>query len=597
MSQYLFLFTIGPVQSFIAQARKTQDLYAGSKLLSDLTETAMTQLINRVQNCKFIFPDEDIQSKPNRFIAEIETDDVEKIGKDLENYVRSEFRKIAEDRLNSSGLTYEEEFSESFWKQIDDFLQIYWVALPLNGDYSEVYSKIERYLGAVKNVRVFKQLKETGRKCSICGERNALVYRLTDDEEKRGGLKLRSDGILNKMYVKEGEVEILRVNENKGNRKVTKIRKGEGLCAVCFTKRFYENTNFPSTAEISAMDWLQDIPGEEKNRYKKLFNNFDEELYYEENLREDYLRKYDHFKDKKMLDDAKEQLKELYKKYGKPKKYYALLMLDGDHMGRWLSGEFLADEEKNKLKDFHKKMSKELGNYAAKVDGEENENGIITDLNGKLVYAGGDDVLAFVNLEYLLDVMSDLRKAFPKFEELGFKVKSDRKSSASAGVVIAHYKIPLSEVLKWARKMEHEAKDKDKGGRDAFAIAVLKHSGEISKTVWKWDLDANGKSKKIELLKELVKELQDDKEGFSHTFIKNLNMEFMKLDEIEDKWVEAELKRLLERASQIKSDKEKKKERVGNWQEKLFSIYTDADKKDNFLYFLNIADFLARRTK
>ena len=29
-NQYLFLFTIGPVQSFIAQARKTRDLYAGS---------------------------------------------------------------------------------------------------------------------------------------------------------------------------------------------------------------------------------------------------------------------------------------------------------------------------------------------------------------------------------------------------------------------------------------------------------------------------------------------------------------------------------------------------------------------------------------
>lgn len=34
MSQtYLFLFTIGHVQSFIAQARKKKDLYAGSNLV------------------------------------------------------------------------------------------------------------------------------------------------------------------------------------------------------------------------------------------------------------------------------------------------------------------------------------------------------------------------------------------------------------------------------------------------------------------------------------------------------------------------------------------------------------------------------------
>ena len=588
MSKYLFLFTIGPVQSFIAQARKTQDLYAGSQLLSNLIENAITKLEKKVQNVEFIFPNKNIQSKPNRFIAEIETDDVEEVGKGLENCVRSEFMKIAEDTLNSSGLPYEEEFGKSYRKQIENFLQIYWVVLPLNNDYPEAYSKIERYLGAVKNVRVFKQLEETGRKCSLCGERNVLIYRKTD-EEKQEGLQPRKDGLLKKLYVKSEEVAFF--EPQKGSDKL-KMQKGEGLCAVCFTKRFYKKSNFPSTAEIAAMDWLQNIPDEEKNRYKKLFNNFDKQLYYEENLREEYLNRYDHFKDEKMLDIAKEQLKELYKQYGKPKKYYALLMLDGDHMGGWLSGEFL--EEKKDLRGFHEKMSEKLGKYANYVESCIIEPKI--EPKGKLVYAGGDDVLAFINLEYLLYVMSDLRKAFPKFEELGFKLKNDHKSSASAGIVIAHYKTPLSEVLKWARMMEKE-EAKKKGGRDAFAIAVLKHSGEISKTIWKWDLDENGKSKKIELLKDLIKELKDDKEGFSHTFIKNLNIEFMKIDEIENEWVEAELRRLLERACQIKGDKERKKRKLEEWQEKLFSLYIDAAKKENFLSFLNIADFLARRIK
>ncbi len=38
--QYLFLFTIGPVQSFIAQARKTRDLYAGSAILGEIIDAA-----------------------------------------------------------------------------------------------------------------------------------------------------------------------------------------------------------------------------------------------------------------------------------------------------------------------------------------------------------------------------------------------------------------------------------------------------------------------------------------------------------------------------------------------------------------------------
>lgn len=41
MKNYLFLFTISPVQSFISQARKVQDLAAGSKLLSDLISEAI----------------------------------------------------------------------------------------------------------------------------------------------------------------------------------------------------------------------------------------------------------------------------------------------------------------------------------------------------------------------------------------------------------------------------------------------------------------------------------------------------------------------------------------------------------------------------
>ena len=581
MSKNLFLFTIGPVQSFIAQARKTQDLYAGSKLLSDLIEKAINKLKNKFQNVELIFPNRNIQSKPNRFIAKIETDNIEKIGKELENCVKSEFKNIANSALKLSGLTSKEQFIKAFEKQINNFLQIYWVAIPLNEDYQKIYSEIERYLGTIKNVRVFKQLEETGRKCSICGERNVLVYRKTDKEEKEKGPKLRRDGLLKKLYVKKEEIAFF---EPKENNKL-KIQKGEGLCAICFTKRFYENISFPSTSKIAAMDWLNKIDNKNKDDYKANFKNFDEELYYEENLREEYLNKYEHFKDKESLKNAKNQLKKLYNQYGTPKKYYALLMLDGDNMGKWLSGEFL--ENKNKLKDFHIKLSENLGEYANYV------RNCIKEPAGKLIYAGGDDVLAFVNLGYLLDVMSNLRDAFPNFKDLGFKTKNN--SSASAGIVIAHYKAPLSEVLKWARKMEKEAKNV--GKKDAFAIAVLRRSGEIHKTVWKWDLDENRKSKKIELLKDLIEKLQNEKEGFSYAFIKNLYNEFMKLDEIEDKWLKAELKRLLDRACQIKGDKTKKDEEVKKWQEKLFSIYIDATKKENFFSFLSIADFLARKIK
>jgi len=49
-----FHFTLGPVQSFVAQARRTRDLWAGSFLLSWLSGQAMKAVLD--QGGKIIFP-------------------------------------------------------------------------------------------------------------------------------------------------------------------------------------------------------------------------------------------------------------------------------------------------------------------------------------------------------------------------------------------------------------------------------------------------------------------------------------------------------------------------------------------------------------
>lgn len=590
MKQYLFLFTIGPVQSFISQARKTQDLYAGSFLLSCLCKRAA----KKFTDCggKLIFPyDLSNQSLPNRFIGEIEADEksLKKNGETIEKCVRNKFRDIAFRVL--------EKYNRSiFDKQIEPFLDIYWTFQPLN-NYQKDYGIIERTLGAIIKVRSFSQLEEIGRKCSLCGERNVLFYRLNDKEIENGGLKVRKDGLLKKLYAKKEDIVFY---EPEGHNNL-KIQKGEGLCSVCFTKRFVEKyfkdsyeKHFPSTAKIALMDWLEKIPKDAKHAYKDLFNNFDEQLYYEENLREKYLKKYGQFKDDKSLSEANKQLKKFYDikdengdKIGKPSKYYALVMLDGDNMGKWLSGEYLEERGKASLEEFHKKVSEKLGKYAANV-----EKQVIQAPKGKLVYAGGDDVLAFVNLKHLFDVLTKLQKEFPKFEELGFSVKGNHKSSASAGIVIAHYKTPLSETLKWARKMEHEAKDD--GGRDAFAIAVLKHSGEIRKTRFKW---MYGDSSTIKILENLVKSFKTD---FSDTFFRNLGTEFMQLMDKDGKYnnkplVKTEIKRLIKRSCMMKNDNiELKNRTISDLTDKLSILHTHSDSLINFISALSIAEFIER---
>lgn len=614
MKRYLFLFTLGPVQSFIAQARKTQDLYAGSFLLSYLIDSTMKKLSPQLNCGEFIFPHKTIKSKPNRFIATIESDDIAKIGKELKEYVRKEFQLITTNVLSNLDL----DAPDGLESQIKTHLQVNWVAIPLDeDDYAGTYKELESYLGAIKNVRKFQQLEETGRKCSLCGERNVLFYRLTDEEKKKGGLKVRQDGLLKKLYVKEKEVVFFDPEKKRDN---LKFQKGEGLCAVCFTKRFTERyfeerleynytKHFPSTAEIAAMEWLSKIPDKEKRDYKAFFKDFDAQLFYEENLEKKYLEKYNYFKDDNSLKKAKQKLKEFYdiksdkdknrdKELGKPSKYYALLMLDGDNMGKWLSGEFLENE--NELEEFHKELSKALGDYADKVESIIQEQ----EPKGKLVYTGGDDVLAFVNLNHLLSVMKELRAKFPKFEEFGFGIKDNKKSSASAGIAIAHYKTPLSEVLKWAKKMEHEAKED--GDRDAFAIAVLKRSGEIRKAMFKWQYD---KSSSIEILEYLIKSLKPGE--FSNKFINSLGVEFRRLMDEEGKYedkdiikkiIKTEMKRLIARSCRLerknnetkKDFDERKKHAIGDLTKKLDRLHTNSKSLDNFLSALDIADFIER---
>lgn len=583
MSRYLFIFTIGPVQSFIGQARKTQDLYAGSFLLSYIIDSAMKELENKVNNCEFIFPHKDIKSKPNRFIAEIESDDVEKVGKELKCFVTDILESICAGILGDLNLN--PPGPNDFNAQIRDFFQVNWVALPLKrGNYVGDYQELESLLGSIKNVRTFKQLNngngEIGCKCSLCGERNVLFYR----NKKRA--------YVNGCAISLDAQPSMYMNDR------------EGLCAICFAKRFADkyqddnykyNKNYPSTVKIALMDLLAKSDIHLLEEYRNIFGNgFDEELYYRDNLTKQYFKKNNYPMDR--LEDAKAYLKKVSEKAIENKvefsKYYAILMLDGDSMGKWLFGEFL--ENKTELKEFHKQLSKKLGDYAGSAEK------IIQNPKGKIVYSGGDDVLAFINLNQLLPTMEKLRIEFGEFTNLKCKIKPDKKFSASCGVAIAHYKMPMAEVLKWARKMEHEAKSMALD-KDAFAISVLKRTGGISKTMFKWQY---GNLSVIKILEKLIESLKND---FSNTFILSLGLEFARLMDSDGKYgnktlVKAEIKRLVGRSCMIRKNQnetiddlqERKTNAINELSENLSTLYINSKSLDNFLSALSITEFIER---
>lgn len=218
--------------------------------------------------------------------------------------------------------------------------------------------------------------------------------------------------------------------------------------------------------------------------------------------------------------------------------YYALILMDGDNMGAWLAGSEdhyrLAYQESwhSKLKEgIDRRYADQLKPYleskrypspARHMAISDALNGFSLDLaryvvedlyKGKLLYAGGDDVMAMVAVDDLLPMMLLLRLVysgvFPVngepltvWQQLfkqpdaklrmanGYVMQADRlyrvmgdKATASCGAVIAHHTAPLGQVLKTLRNAEKRAKS---SGRNAFAIDLLKRSGGAVKLTCPW---------------------------------------------------------------------------------------------------------------
>lgn len=230
----------------------------------------------------------------------------------------------------------------------------------------------------------------------------------------------------------------------------------------------------------------------------------------------------------------------------KPEAYYALILLDGDKMGAWISG---TDEDKLlKTRDtFHPQIRERMKAHfthpehlaylgAERAVSPSRHMAISSALNsfaltlaqdivenrckGKLLYAGGDDVMALVAVDDLLACLTLLRAAYGG---LSLHDKDDPKApgplarslqldldglklggghalldgrllrlmgeyaTASAGAVIAHHSAPLGSVLRRLREAEKRAKSK--GRRDAFAITLMKRGGGATELTLPWRLD------------------------------------------------------------------------------------------------------------
>jgi len=561
-----------------------------------------------------------IANFPNTFLCFVPSSEAKEIAKEVKESIESKWKEIAREakRLLKDGAKIS--IDERLWNnQIDNAIEITsaWLEffnfdkfnnvkneipndlkkrqedwlnfieeVERRSNFGHFYSLTYEILSAVLTQKsrfwnAWEEKPMTGRKCLMCGRRNALLLK-----DENGNYKVWNgeDWVNTKI---ESSYEYL-------------LKERERLCAVCLVKRLYrdvfrknfEGAKLPpweSVSEIAARDFIERIVNTEI--YEEVKRKDIELIYKEEWDSKDKVKL-------KYIRELGEKEGEIYKKlvelweiYGEPNKYYAILMMDGDRIGKWLSGErwkengeekglpnfgeFLHPTFKDKIKEWkendkkwgeeliktkriltpshHIAISRAMKNFSLYKVPE-----IVEKFNGFLVYAGGDDVLALFPTDKVLDAAYEIQKFFKEdFYEIETNGKRRKvmglgnKASMSAGIVFAHYKWPLYDAIERVREAEKKAKKKIKEGgygRNAFCMTFIKRSGEILTAGGKWD-----SKNYFDKILELLSPKDEEKRKLSHRFVYDFLDIIRKLKRKDNKrWEEpyismlkAEVKRLL----------------------------------------------------
>ena len=308
-SKYLLAISIGPVQGFIAAARKTRDLWFGSYILSEISK-AVARCVTEKGN-ELIFPGirnkEDIQENSTVSVANILLavvgDDPNATAKNAKKTALAYWKTIA-DKVK---LDNREIINRGIWDtQIDDVVEFYAAWVPMDSDYSESRNRVMRLLAGRKNCREFEP---------------------SQVQNGRGIPKSSLDGARESVLNKEKAI-----NDSQ-------IKSNEHLDAVGLVKRYGakdEQTPFPSVLKFALDPLKRNGTFFEENDWKTLC-------------------KSDNFA------EWKKENPEFRKHVDEHGLYYAVLHADGDKIGA-----ALADIKKPKE---HREFSLKLAEFAATVPG------------------------------------------------------------------------------------------------------------------------------------------------------------------------------------------------------------------------------------
>ncbi len=473
----LLAIALGPVQEFIATARRTRDLFAGSRLLSEAAACAAKTLAEEVGAENLIFPAPEDEAGLER-LAEAGIPNVLLVrvpeGKDPEALGEAALRAAKNCLLARAEEVFTPRKEHLLWEealaQVRDLLEGYYAYLPLKGDYPGARERLMALLAARKNTRDFAPVAWGG-----------PAYKSSLDGARESVLRLPQEGA-DRLRVRLG------------------LRPGEYLSGPDLLKRWWQTEHgFLSTTHVAALPFwegvrraglegalrkaLEDLGrlvGEEaraRTHHPALretpFGEWDVRLLYESRLEEFPALA----EDPGRLEEARDRLGKLWRELSRggvkapPGAYYALLHADGDRMGETL--------DRLKSPEEHRRFSNALAlEFAARV------KGIVEAHGGALVYSGGDDVLALLPLHKALMAARALAERFLRvMAPFG---QGGQAPSLSVGLAVVHHLEPLQDALDLARKAEKCAKEEEPK-RNALCVAYSPRSGSERMARGRWD--------------------------------------------------------------------------------------------------------------
>jgi len=578
----LMVFSITPVQSFISNARKLRDYWTGSVLLSWLAFEGILWIVENLGPDHIVYPslidqplmtrylkqvweidsklkdDTDIASFPNKFVAVVPLNKLKEIKEGIRKRVESKWKEATDMSrdfiLGKADLERidPEHFKQLFKRQMESYWDIQFAAVKLVGgsdvdDLCKLFSKevyernieVEKLfkemlngagknytfhsegifyevshriaqsaLAAAKMKRTARREAEPGEKCSLCGEFEVLHGHTHELGKSSKDYKKNVNDFWNSLRSK-GEFN-------------SDFSENEKLCSICTMKRiFYRAVRSDRKKDHLLTDTFKGKESYPSTTYLALHDFFEREEIKDEDEKKRRAQRYYEMRDEESDNGNILENRD---------KYYAILMMDGDQMGKLVNGDTLASDwktimhpdivkrlenpnfmeayregwrnvtEKSGGRRFltpsvHAAVSESLGDFS--IYGVKP---IIRKYDGTLIYAGGDDVSAVLPVSGALEAAREIAEYYtsafrhvekkgtadvsnpisgtwePKAGKLSLNLGTGNDISISAGILICHHKESLKDMIAAAHNLL-DNKAKKEGGRNSCAIELRKRSG------------------------------------------------------------------------------------------------------------------------